>query len=288
VQSAYLLGQTRLGGWWYWYPVAALIKLPIPVLTFFALAFVLLPGAVRHSNAIFWASLCLLVPAAEVALAIAVSTGTGTNAAFRYLIPSIALCCVWAGRAAGGLVSPPSGESIRGRESTHRTSTLVLLIWLLLDAVTGLPDHLGWQNEMGWAWQHWSGQPALIGDSLDWGQDLIRLDAWVKRHSREGSTLICVYGFGAGDPYGLQPPAARPTSAPGDQATYLAVSEDVLHGYNAENSIQIGGGRSSLDYEHRAALLRYQPFGRIGRTVRIYRLSDISPAFKFTGGAVRP
>ena len=38
--TAYLLGETRLGGWWYWYPAAALIKIRLPALPLFTLALV--------------------------------------------------------------------------------------------------------------------------------------------------------------------------------------------------------------------------------------------------------
>jgi hypothetical protein len=275
VQSAYLFGQTQLGGWWYWYPVAALIKLPIPALLLLTLSLIRIPNAGRVNDSIFWASLCLLIPAADLAFVVAASTGTGTNAAFRYQIPSIALCCVWAGGALGAPSRLISGELTDRRKLVHRLSIIVMLTWLLLNAVIALPDHLGWQNEVGWAFRHWSGRPALIGDSLDWGQDLARLGKWVAHHTNEGSTVICVYGMGTGVPYGLQPPAARSSFEPGDNPAYLAISEDILHGYGVKNSIQVADGRTWLNPDQRAGLLRLQPFALIGRTIRIYRLRDI-------------
>ena len=44
VQSAYLLGETRLGGWWYWYVAACLFKLPLPVWVLYALALFAFPS----------------------------------------------------------------------------------------------------------------------------------------------------------------------------------------------------------------------------------------------------
>jgi len=275
VQSAYLFGRTRFGGWWYWYLVAGLIKIPIPALALFALGLVRLPRAARANTSIFWASLCLLVPAAELAFTVTASTGTGTNAAFRYLLPSIALCCVWSGRAACATPSSIAGATASRRASSHRLSILVLLTWLLLNAVMAIPDHLGWQNEVGSTFRCWTGRPALIGDSLDWSQDLSRLGRWVARHANEGSTVICVYGLGLGDPYGLQPPMARSLSLPGDDPAYLAVSENMLHGYE-QNWIHVDGGPSWLDPGQRAELLRLRPIARVGRTIRIYRMRDIS------------
>jgi hypothetical protein len=267
-QSAYMLGWSRPGGWWYWYAVAAVIKLPLPVLALFVLAVLRLRTTMRDPAPIRWAALCLLVPAVEAALAIAATTGTGTNAAFRYLIPSLALLCVWAGRAA------------REASRAMRIVIVVLLAWLALNAVFALPDHLGWRNEIGWAWERWSGRPALIGDSLDCGQDLARLGIWVGKHSDEGNTIVCVYGFGDGGPYGLKPPAARPTSDPGDRAAYLAVSENVLFSYAGGGAgVQFGKGHSSLSPEQREALLRINAFDRVGRSIRVYPLRGLPPGF---------
>jgi hypothetical protein len=127
----------------------------------------------------------------------------------------------------------------------------------------------------------------LAGVRLDWGQDLARLGRWVARHANEGSTLICIYGLGTGIPYGLQPPAARSISEPGDNPAYLAVSEDILHGYE-QNTIQVDDGRSWLDPDQRERLLRLRPFARVGRTIRIYRLRDFPASVNIPQGAVKP
>jgi hypothetical protein len=262
-QSAYLLGQARLGGWWYWYAAASLIKVPLPALGLFVLALFRLPGALRDRDPIVWAILCLLVPAAEVTVTIAATTGTGTNAAFRYLIPSLALFCVWAGRA-----WDTGSRAIR-------CVGIGLLAWLASNAIAGIPDHLGWQNELGWLCSR--ERPALLGDSLDWGQDLARLGTWVARHAPEGSTLVCVYGLGETELYGLGSPMALPSSTPWDRSTYLAISADILFGYEVEHCVTVAGADSSIDEYQRKIMLRQQPFAQVGRTIRIYRLRDLLP-----------
>ena len=269
--SAYLLGRMRAGGWWYWYPVAALIKAPLSLLALFALAIGRSRAETSDLASVRWAGLCLLVPAAEIMISVATTTGTGTNAAFRYLIPGIGLLCVWAGRAASA--------GSRGM----RIAIVGLLSWLGLNAILGVPDHLGWQNEIGWAWSRWSGRPALIGDSLDWGQDLARLGEWVKRHSAEGATLVCVHGAGRGDPYGLIPPAARPPADGDDGAAFLAVSENILFSYHPRGfGIPIDGRQSFLTREQCGSILGVERFERAGLSVRVYRLSDLGLSF---GGA---
>jgi hypothetical protein len=263
LQSAYLFGRTRLGGWWYWYPVASLIKIPLPAMGLILLSLMRLPMLWRQADAIVWAVLCLLLPAAEAALLVSATTGTGTNAAFRYLIPSIALVCVWSGQAA------------KCESRVIQSMVIGCLCWLLLNAVLGFHDHLAWQNELGSVWSRWTGRPALIGDSLDWGQDQARLGAWVERQSDSGTTEICIYGVGDGEPYALTPPNARPLSGATHHSRYLAVSEDVLFGYEPGICVQIAGGRCFMGEAEREALLRSEPFTRVGRTIRIYRMRDI-------------
>jgi hypothetical protein len=265
VQSAYLMGSSRLGGFWYWYLGASLFKVPLPAAVLFGLALLQLPRVIRRGEASVWAALCLLIPAAEVAFMISATTGTGTNASFRYLLPGLALLCVWSGRA--------WSSPLR----TSRLIVIALLGWLGLNAIVGLPDHLGWQNELGWAWRRWTGRPALIGDSLDWGQDLSRLGDWASIHSSEGSILVCAYGLGDAEPYGLYPPMARPTSDRWEGCSYLAVSEQVLLGNDTSNFVKISGKQPVMDSAWREALLQASPLDRVGRTIRIYRIRDPGP-----------
>jgi hypothetical protein len=70
-------------------------------------------------------------------------------------------------------------------------------MWLFLDALTAVPDHLGWRNELGELCSR--SRPALLGDSRDSGQNLARLGTWVSRHSAEGA------------PWFASPAWARPT-----------------------------------------------------------------------------
>jgi hypothetical protein len=261
VRSAYLLGHRRLGGWSYWYAVASLLKTPLPAIALILLALYRLSREVRRHGPVFWAILCLLVPATEVFVMIAATTGTGTNAAFRYLLPSVALLCVCSGRAWDR------------RSKPIRLATQCLLAWLAVNAIAGLPDHLGWHNEIGWLCSRQ--RPALLGDSLDWGQDLARLGNWINLHPLEGGTIVCAYGLGEIEPYGARPPAVLPASTRWDQATHLAISANILFGYEVDQRIGIGGNHSSIERNDLSRVQNCPTYTRIGKNIRIYSIHDL-------------
>lgn len=269
LQSAYLLGRTRHGGWCYWYVVAFLIKVPMASLVVFGIALYRLRSMLRERDTMLWGILCLLLPALEAALAIAVTTGTGTNAAFRYLIPTLALLCVW------------SGSAWNRKSRTTQLIIAGLLFWLAMNASIAVPDHLGWQNEIGWAWDRWAGQPALIGDSLEWGQDAARLAKWVNHHHVAGDIAVCIYGLGTGEPYGLASEARR-TSESERGPAYLAVSENVLFGYEIDRRLEVDDSDWPLEQHARDILRRLQPICKVGRTIRIYRISDLDQTEPYT------
>ena len=200
-------------------------------------------------------------PPQRLSLVVSATTGTGTNAAFRYLLPCLGSLCVITGSVLGPL--PRVGRGVFG-----------LLVWLMLDAAVAVPDHLGSQNEVAWAWSRIADQPALIGDSLDWGQDLVRLGAWVSRHSSEGPTLIRIYGLGMGEPYGLEPPGAIADPKLAARIAYLAVSEEMIYGHQITDCVTVAGVCPNFDGSMANRLRMVRPLLRIGRTIRLYRLSD--------------
>jgi hypothetical protein len=158
---------------------------------------------------------------------------------------------------------------------SSRSLVVSLLGWLILNAVIAIPDHLGWQNEVSWLACRWTGRPAIIGDSLDWGQDVARLGHWVSRNCKEGNVVICVYGFGGGEVYGLRPPRAKAIGRSGGNARYLALSENILFGYGSSATIELDGCYGTLDPLVREPLLRIRFIARVGRTIRIYRIEDL-------------
>jgi hypothetical protein len=159
--ECYLLGRSKPGGWWYFFPVALALKSPIP---FMLLAFV---GFLRSvAQAPKRGPSALMPGAAIVAIFVAtmfVSLRVGT----RHVLVVLPLLAVLAGYGASFLWRVPGFKPIWGRAVLG-----VLLAWQMISSMQAQSDFLAYFNEFAPS----DPSVALVkGCDLDCGQDLLRL-----------------------------------------------------------------------------------------------------------------
>jgi hypothetical protein len=165
-RPAYLLGQMRDGGWWYFFPLALAVKTPLAFLLLVAggLMGVLrnprLPGR-RDVMAIGLSACAILV----------VSFGTKIQIGLRHVLPIYPFLTVVAALGAAEL-----WRRARGR-SAARAVVVLLCGWQIVSGIRAHPDYLPYFNEIA------SGNPRhfLLDSDLDWGQDLDRLGVELER-----------------------------------------------------------------------------------------------------------
>lgn len=267
--EAYLMGAYSSTGWWYYYPVAFLIKTPVPVLALAGLGlWTLARDRVRRVELGF-----LLAP--PLALA-GVFIAGGKDIGLRYLLPVYPFVFLLAGAA---LPQGPAAWKEHLRAWQQRGGpfpwrlglTGALCLWYLVGAARIHPHHLAYFNEL-------VGGPAngyryLVDSNLDWGQDLKGLKEYMERH---GIERIKLSYFGTVDPalYHLDyqwlpsfvlpaPPQARaelPTSG------LIAISATNLVGVYLDG---YGHGKELFKW-----LWEYEPIARIGYSIFIY---DVPP-----------
>ncbi len=170
-------------GWAMYFPVAFLIKSPLPELLLggLGLAAIVARRAPPHDALL---ATGLVVFALSYGVFAVLAT---LNIGERHLLPLHPVLAVVAGAAAAWAL-------------TRRGKALLLALVLWLGAETALvhPNELGYFNEIVGGWRN--GWRWLADSNVDWGQDLARLARWTKEN---GDPEVKLAYFGALDPRGL-------------------------------------------------------------------------------------
>lgn len=180
----YLLGTSSREGWWYYWPAALWMKLPLPL-------WIMLGGvAYLLATRRLQAAPPLIAAAAVVTLSLLLfMLLTNINIGVRYLLFLLPLLHL----IAAHLAVPPLTRA-------RRVVLLLLLGWYCASSLASYPRYLAYFSEA-------VGGPArgyrLLADSnLDWGQDLIELKRWM---DERGIDSVALSHFGLVDPavYGI-------------------------------------------------------------------------------------
>jgi hypothetical protein len=249
---AYFAGQYSDTGWWYYFPLAFLIKTPVVLLTMFVAGLGVLVWRRREgAPLIVW---FLVVP---IGIVLGLAMWSGINIGVRHILPMYPLVTMVAGVAAAACWN------------THRRAVRMFLpvlttAWALQVAVIH-PDYLTYFNRLvgGPA----NGHEYLTDSNLDWGQDLKPLKAWM---DETGVPHINLAYFGISDPayYGIDW-----TPLPGSGISAARASRPQLPGYVAISATVQSGvylpRRWRLFYR---AFRDLTPVAVIGNSIRVYHV----------------
>ncbi len=177
--SSYLLGKVKDGGWWYFYPVAIVVKTPLAVLL------LALIGSISLTRGWFRTRTDWQRPVPIVAFLapIVAAAPTRLDIGVRHVMPVFAFLSMlaavgavivwnwWPGRA--------SGSQTESRVTVGRAITVVLLAWFVVSSALAHPDYLSYFNELG------GSNPAniLVISDVDWGQDFTRTSTYLRQQN---------------------------------------------------------------------------------------------------------
>jgi 4-amino-4-deoxy-L-arabinose transferase-like glycosyltransferase len=171
--TSFLLGEIRSDGWWYYYPVALLVKTPIALLL---LALVGSGLLLRQSwRGRDWR------PAASVISAVGILAFAMTsriNIGVRHVLILYPLMAILAGHATVTLLRLRAGSS---RRRLVTGVVVALLAWQTWESVTAHPDYIAYFNVIAGR----TPERVLVNGDLDWGQDLSRLASEVRKRRIE-------------------------------------------------------------------------------------------------------
>ena len=181
VRSSFLNGEFSITGWPSFFPIAFALKTTLPLLIASAAALVLL----LRTRATWYR----FAPLAVLFVVYwTFSIASHLNIGHRHILPTYPVLFIATG---------VFGAWFAARRTGWMIAVLALLAWHVTESVRIAPHYLAYFNQLG-------GGPAnghrhLVDSSLDWGQDLPGLKAWLDTHAAPGEPVYLSY-FGTGEP----------------------------------------------------------------------------------------
>jgi hypothetical protein len=235
--TAFLLGRHSFHGWWYFFPVALAVKTPVGILLLAALGILI---AMRQKNRALW------IPPLLTALILLVNLPTSLNIGVRYMLPLFPVLALTAGIGAVWLWT------------RARWAVAALLVSVAVSSALAHPDYLAYFNEF--AGTH--PEHILVDSDLDWGQDMGRLAAELRRRNVAYLHMACLY---TGDDTRLGLPGWDSLEPYQPVPGWVAISYTMRENFGWMAAQQ--RGRSDLAF---AWLDRYQPVARVGKSILLY------------------
>ena len=196
-RGAYLNGEYSLEGWRTFFPWAFALKTTLPFIAASALSvWLALRDRVRPAAGL--RGLLPLTPLLSLFCVYgAFSIQSHLNIGHRHLLPIYPVLYILAGSLGAWLARPLGWRSV---------VVAGLLAWHAGESVWISPHYLAYFNEL-------AGGPErcrlhLVDSSLDWGQDLPGLKAWLDANRRPGEDAYLAY-FGTGEPRYYRMPTKR-------------------------------------------------------------------------------
>lgn len=181
---AFAAGQIGQHGWWWYFPLAFVVKTPLPTLLLLVLAIIY--WARRPRTAWTEAVWLLAIPVVYLFSAVFSTIDIG----YRHLLPMFPFLFVFIAHLAR-----------RGAPRVMRVALGGLMTWGLIEAVLIYPHALTYFNQLAGGADN--GYRYLVDSNTDWGQTLKELRRYIKER---GSPAVNLSQFTFIDPgmYGLQ------------------------------------------------------------------------------------
>jgi len=177
---ASLLGMQSATGWWYYFPVAFALKVPLPhlLLALASLAWGTYMLAVRGDKRF----LVVLAPFAVYTAFVLLSR---INIGVRYYLPAFPFLFI----ASGALLE----RLLRVRPRAAGLALVVALVgWAAVEAARAFPDHMSYFNQLASSRPHWW---YLSDSNVEWGDDVRELSLYLRARgeTRVRGTFLAEY-----------------------------------------------------------------------------------------------
>lgn len=286
-RPSYLQGKYQAKGWWYYYAYAIIVKSPAGTLGLVMLTLVmqLRPSMVRVQVR---DTMVLLTPA--VVIFVVVSMKWGFSHHSRYVLPCVPFAFIWIGQLAPSIRRAFEILRTNFQLTSSRTGsvllgvlTVILFSWSIVSSVINFPHSLSYFNELSGGSAN--GPKHLIASNIDWGQDLLFLDDWIKDCAHQTPVYLAFYNSHNPFDLGIQGATPWPFEAEEKAATlhvpegYYAISVNLLYEY-PWHVRDTGTRRYRIDNRPLAYLRSSEPIGWAGYSIRIFSADQLCAAYK--------
>lgn len=260
---AFLAGRYSDSGWWSYFPVAFLLKTPLPTLILLvtAVAGVILLAARRKLTGRWLSLAALLVPPLGY---FGIALTTDINLGYRHLLPMLPFFAVFVTAVLTWLA-----DCFPQQQQLGQLAIVGLLVWLGGCTAWLSPHYLAFFNALaggpdgGWRY--------LVDSNIDWGQDLGGLKEWMDENGVE-QVWLSYFGEARPDYYGinyigldsfpprLMNPQARPFYPHDPAPGIYAISVTNLQGVQFANHDQFAWFRNK------------EPLAKVGYSIFLYEV----------------
>lgn len=248
--ATYIIGHLSEKGISWFFPVAYLIKTPVPILLMLLWAMVSLVVFRTKNKRDAWENALILTP---IIVYWAFTLKGSLNIGIRHLLPTVPFVIMFIAKNLYrylGKVAILSWQTIW---------IAILLIWYILGVIWYYPQYIAYFNFFV---PRDARYKYLVDSSLDWGQDLNRLQEFVDENNIDN---IKVDYFGGSVPKYFIPQSEEWHSAYGPTTGWLAVSATYY-----QSSKLYGPKEGTWSYEW---LDNFQPEAIIGGSILVYNIS---------------
>jgi len=254
---SYALGEVSLTGFWYFYPLALLIKTPLPFMVFVAVGIAV--ALLRKQLSTWWVSGMY----GAILLILLALTQSQVNIGLRHAMAVYALAAV--------VTATVLANAFRNLEGTKSRVAGVFLglifLWQVITTAASFPNFLSYFNLIA------GDDPGafLVDSDLDWGQGVFQLEAFFSGHEAD---VVQIAYFGSAHLCEHDLPRLRQLPVGNRVKGWVAISE--FYYREAASFVMIepcGPVYHYLDSPGKGWytwLKDYEPVAVLGRSIRVY------------------
>jgi hypothetical protein len=262
--DAFLLGEVKNQGWWYYYPVTIALKTQIAL--FLLIAFMLVLWKKLDTKGWFWEWYLWVLPLVLLVMGMQGKIDLG----IRYMLPMYAFMFISLSKLAG-LWDPKQfahlwqngTKAVKGNVTVKTMTVLIglTMTWYVLAGVFAFPYYLAYFNEFVGGYKN--GDKYLTDSNLDWGQDNKRLAEWAEKNNID-KVYVDVFPGPMPAKYYLGDRMEEWHVQDGQPKGYLAVSATFFR-----SSVKWKESNNNMDYTW---LIGKTPIANIGGSIKVYDL----------------